>query len=391
MAYETGLTKISNAMYPMIEKQLEENNIEMGQYSKQCTMNAITAINNVLDTNGVDWNDEQLDKNNITEILLSIASLEVNPSANPREVYFQLRRQKKKVNGKDQWSKKIEMGIEGDGNDAILARFGRNVKKIAKIWQVRENDGFQYPKYKGLEMESPEWEPTGKGKVIRVVYPIITNDDIVEFHIAERADVVKNLIAHINNNLMNETFGIAESRFKATDKQKQEINAKKQEIIDRAEELGLDATLDDEEMQKHISPAWSSPQSKESMIIRKMRNNIVKKIPKDFGNTAIAQQYEEQENEAQKQRVRNEINEQANDTLLDIDGVEEPKQDDKTNTDGTQGVYYQYPNGTPEQEGKAMQAADMDEIKAAKQERTHDPETGEIKEAESVHDDDIPF
>ena len=54
--------------------------------------------------------------------------------------------------------------------------------------------------------------PTGKGKVVRVVYPIEMSDGTIEYHIAEREDVVKNLIAHINQNLMNETFGIAKRK-----------------------------------------------------------------------------------------------------------------------------------------------------------------------------------
>ena len=44
--------------------------------------------------------------------------------------------------------------------------------------------------------------------------------------------------------------------------------------------MSLDDILDSQEYQSYISPAWKSPQSRESMIVRKMRNNIVKKIPK---------------------------------------------------------------------------------------------------------------
>lgn len=68
--------------------------------------------------------------------------------------------------------------------------------------------------------------PTGKGKVVRVVYPIEMSDGTIEYHIAEREDVVKNLIAHINQNLMNETFGIAKKKKDASYQQKQEIDNK---------------------------------------------------------------------------------------------------------------------------------------------------------------------
>ena len=41
-------------------------------------------------------------------------------------------------------------------------------------------------------------------------------DGTIDYLIAEREPVKTNLIAHIRNNLMNETFGICENRYKAT-------------------------------------------------------------------------------------------------------------------------------------------------------------------------------
>ncbi|MBO0962372.1 hypothetical protein J1P26_21955 [Neobacillus sp. MM2021_6] len=316
-SFQTGLTKISNTFFPMIERQLSGNGINMDHYQKQCVMSAISAINSVLDVKGIKWTDPALDKNNVTQTLLSVAALKLNAAASPREAYFQIRNVKMKKNDEDVWVKQIEMGIEGDGNDAILSNFGRGVEEVHQFWQVRSEDQFEYPKYKGIEMSPPEWTPTGKGEVVRVVYPITKKGGRTEYYIAEREDVVKNLIAHVKNNLMNETFGIAESRFKANAKQKNEIDAKKKEIVKTIEELGLKA-LDDETVEKYISPAWKDPQSRETMIIRKMRNNIVKKIPKDFGNAFIEMTYSETEDDSYS-RVRKEINENANQEMIDID------------------------------------------------------------------------
>lgn len=318
--YSTALTKISNTFFPMIESQLTGNGLNMDHYSKQCVMSAISSINAVLDSKGVTWQDAQLDKSNITQTLLTVASLKLNSAANPREVYFQMRNSKKKVNGQDVWIKQIEMGIEGDGNDAILSNFGRGVKEVHQYWLVRSDDQFEYPKYKGLEMSPPEWSPTGRGEVVRVVYPITKVNGQVEYYIAEREDVSKNLIAHINNNLMNETFGVAKDRYNATAEQKKQIDAKKREILNKVKELGLTA-LDDETTQNFISPAWKDPQSRESMITRKMRNNIVKKIPKDFGNAFVEMTYSESEDESYA-RHRKEVNENANQELLDIEPVD---------------------------------------------------------------------
>ena len=285
----------------MIANQLESNNIKLSEYAKSCVSNAIASINNVLDTNGVSWGDASLDTNGITQILLSVASLQLNAAANPRECYFQIRNVAVKgADGKQVWKKKIEFGIEGAGNDALLARFGRDVKKVYPHWVVREDDEFKYPRYSGVEVIPPEWSPKGTGKVVRVVYPIQSTDGCVDYYIAERADVKRNLIAHISNNLMNETFGICADRYKATDEQKIKIAEKKREILAKARELDLDTLLDSADFDKYISPAWKEEQSRESMLIRKLCNNIVKKIPKNFASSFEAEIYNESVDETYK-------------------------------------------------------------------------------------------
>ena len=296
--YKTQLTKVNETYLPMITNQLENNNIKLSEYSKSCVVNAISAINTVLDTNGITWGDASLDTNGVTQILLSIAALQLNAAATPRECYFQIRNVSVKgADGKQVWKKKIEYGIEGAGNDALLSRFGRDVKKVYPRWLVREDDDFTYPRYVGLELTPPEWLPKGTGKVVRVVYPIQSADGTITFYIAERADVKKNLIAHISNNLMNETFGICADRYKATDEQKVQIAEKKRELLTKAKEFELDALLDSAEFDKYISPAWKEEQSRESMIITKMCNNITKKVPKNFASSFVSEIYNETSDE----------------------------------------------------------------------------------------------
>jgi len=307
----------------MIERQLSGNGVHLDPYGKQCVINAISAINTVLDSKGLTWNDEQLDRNNVTQILMNVAALKLNAAASPREVYFQLRNTsiKTKENGKEVtiWRKQIEMGIEGDGNDAILNNFGRNVKQVRPYWLVREGDGFEYPSFNGLEMSPPKWTPKGQGEVVRIVYPIIFNDDSIQYFIGEREDVVKNLIAHINNNIMNETFGVmpaGKNRYDANAEQKKKIAEKKAEVLKKAKEAGLGA-LDDPELQQYISPAWSEFHSREQMLIRKMRNNIVKKIPKDFGSAFVEILHANASDETYAS-VQREIAENANSEPIDI-------------------------------------------------------------------------
>lgn len=315
----TAITKVNDYYLPMIERQLSGNGIAMDPYAKQCVLAALSSIHTILDAKSIQWDDKQLDKSSLTQALMAVACLQLNGAAHPREVYFQIRNTKVKAAGEggkqvDVWKKSIEMGIEGDGNDRILAKFGRDVKKVGQFWLVRADDKFEYPCYNGLQVEPPKWTPTGKGQVVRVVYPVLKNDNSIEFYIGERDDVLKNLMAHLNNNLMNETFGVCKNRWEADAKQQKEIAVKKAEVLKRASELGF-GVLDDPELQQWISPAWTDYHSRESMIIRKMRNNVVKKIPKDFGSAYIQITYSEQVEEAP---IRAEIAANANGEVIDI-------------------------------------------------------------------------
>ena len=316
--FGTQLTKVNDTFMPLILSQMQKNSIEMSPYAKTCVLHAISAINSALDKAGISWNSAELDKSTVSDILIKVACFQLNAAASPREVYFQTRN----VKGADgNWKKQIEMGIEGDGNDALLARFGRDVVEVGQFWKVREKDDFTYPTYSGLDMDPPKWTPKGGGKIVRIVYPIIKASKDgkrhVEFYISEREDVLKNLIAHINSNMMNETFGFAESKRKATNDQKIKIEARKRELLKRANDLGLDAALDDSELQPWISPAWTEFHSRESMIERKMRNNAIKKIPKDFGNGALETMFEEATDDVYRSTAR-EIRDNANRDMIDV-------------------------------------------------------------------------
>ena len=324
-APKTVLTKVADLYLPMIQNQLEGYGIQLSDYQKECALNAISSINNLLEANGLDFNSEKLDKSNVKDIIQRVTSLQLNPLAQPREVYFQLRNIKDK-NGN--WIKSLEMGIEGDGNDALVRRFGVDVKKVCPYWVVRENDIFEYPSYNGLEFTPPKWTPKGTGKISKIVYPVISTDNTIHFYIGERDDVINNLMAHIRNNMMNETFGICQDRYKATAEQKTQIEAKKKEMLEKAKGLGFEVIHSDE-FSKWISPSWKD--NEEQMIIRKIRNNITKKIPKNFGSSYTMNAYMEQADETYK-NIRKEVNEfQATEVieLPKVEQLQEPQESPK--------------------------------------------------------------
>lgn len=319
--YSTGLAKVTDIYAPLVARQLTANGINMSDYARQCVINAIGAINAALDGQGVRWNDPQLDTSNVTQVLLHVAALQLNAAASPREVYFQIRnvKQVRWQDGKrsDVWRKQIEMGIEGDGNDSILRRYGADIKQVGQYWLVREADDFTYPAYDGWTVTAPKWQPKGQGKVVRVVYPIRKHDGTEEYHIAEREEVIRNLLAHVSNNMQNETFGLAKDRRNAADDEKQQIRGRKAEVLAKIEELGL-AALDDPELQQYMSPAWTSPQSREAMITRKMRNNVTRKIPKDFGSAFLSLVHDE-EIDGEYTDARREIAQGANGEVIDLE------------------------------------------------------------------------
>ncbi len=279
--FTTALSQWSNEVTGLVRRDYESVGVTFDEYSRTCAMNAMTSIFHLVQqTDKASLN--QMDTSNLREVVAQAASLKLNANAVPRECYFQLRN--KKIG--DKYVKVVEMGVEGNGNDAMLRNFGVEVKTVYPCWLVKEGDEFTYPKRKGMKMEPPEWEEKGlSNKVARVVYPILLNDGTEQYLIAERDGVKVNLFAHVKNNLLNETFGLAESAYKATPKQKEQIKAKKEEIFAELRKCNtVDEMLACEIAKPYMSPAWLD--TPESMIVRKMRNNAIRNFPKDMNSIA---------------------------------------------------------------------------------------------------------
>lgn len=279
--FTTGLSNWTNTITGLVSRDFEQCGVSYDEYAKQCAMNAMSSIFQLVqNTDNTDMNN--LNTSNLREVVAQCASLKLNANAVPREVYFQLR--SKQING--QWCKIVEMGIEGDGNDALLRQFGNNIDTVYPVWLVKDGDDFTYPRRRGIEVEPAEWTQKGlSDKTVRVVYPVKLKDGTVDYLIAEREPVRTNLIAHIRNNLLNETFGICENRYKATPKQKEQIKAKKEEILSVVRECEtLEDILKCEVAKPYISAAWLD--TPEAMIVRKMRNNAIKKFTKNLNSMA---------------------------------------------------------------------------------------------------------
>lgn len=279
--FNTKLSYYTNQFVDLMKTDFQEAGIEFDDYSKQCVVAAMSSIYQLVQSNKADMN--QLNNSTLRNVLGQVSSLRLNANAMPRECYFTLR---KRQNANGQWEQVVELGIEGDGNDALLRQFGNEVDKVYPVWLVKEGDEFTYPKRKGIEVEPPTWNEKGVSqKVVRVVYPVKLKDGTIEYLIAERESVKTNLIAHIRNNMMNETFGVCKDRYKATPEQKQQIKEKKAEIMDEVRKCEtLEDMLNCEAAKPFISAAWLD--TPEQMFVRKMRNNAIKKFPKNLNSMA---------------------------------------------------------------------------------------------------------
>lgn len=293
-AFTTSLSEWSNAMTGLIIDDYKACGMNMDDYAKECAMEAMTSIFNLVKSDPkIDMRN--LDTSNLRGIVKRCASLKLNASAYPRECYFQLRNVKVGTDpqtGKDIWQKQVEMGIEGNGYDSLLSNYGKNVDTVYPYWVIKEGDVYIPPKHKGLSITEPEWEEKGlSDKAVRVVYPVKLLDGTVTYLSADRDSVKVNLLAHVKQNMMNSTFGVCEDRYKATPKQKAEIKAKKDEILNALRACKtVDEMLECEIARPFISGAWLD--TPESMIQRKMCNNATRKYPKNYDPMARQAQIE---------------------------------------------------------------------------------------------------
>lgn len=325
--FTTALSQWSNEITGLIARDYEACGVKFDDYSKQCALEAMTAIFNLVKNSPKLKDMNSLDTSNLRGIVERCASLKLNANAYPRECYFQLRNVKvgyDEQQKKDIWQQTVEMGIEGAGYDSLLANYGKDVDRVYPYWVVKEGDTYIPPKHRGLEVTPPEWEENGLSeRAVKVVYPVKLTDGTVTYLTAEREGVRVNLLAHVKQNMMNETFGICADRYKATEKQQAEIKEKKEEVLNALRDCEtVDDMLKCEIARRFISGAWLD--TPESMIQRKMCNNATRKFPKNYDPMARQAQLEMDE---VYQEVQEEIEVNANQIPF-IDISEEEKQAD---------------------------------------------------------------
>jgi len=279
----------TNAWLKRLSAFANSNSIEFDQYQRDIVVNTVRKITE----NGYDI--YAYDQNNVADVLYQTAFLRLNPSATPRHCYF-INRDVYDAGRKV--GSKLEMGVEGEGNDEILRKFGVGIKRdnnneavgVHKVWIVREGDEYQEGYFNGIKFTPPTWRPKGlkagerKGKVLKIVYPIERTNGEVEFWSADREDLQPVLLKHIEQNLMG---------FRKADKDK--FNALMRELRDMTFDELIDTHQHTEITFKNYGKDFSVRliqdsyvgSTGEAMIIRKMRNIAIRNFPKNFDTTVI--------------------------------------------------------------------------------------------------------
>ena len=229
--------------------------VPMTDEAKRCAVNAVLYLCGEMGASEV----AKLPKEQLVQVLqfVTINGLDVFNG----QVF--LDRRKTKEGG---WS--VKATPMGSAYEIMTSRFGVNVKTVHPARIVHEGDEFELPQFDGLKMTNVKHRMTLQGldsKAIAVYYIIEKNDGTLDFAIATREGVGKNLMAQILNASLRDA----------------DVN--RGELMKKLDGKTLDEILTDPYFAKWISPAYRSPSSRETMIVTKMKKNALMHYTRDLG------------------------------------------------------------------------------------------------------------
>lgn len=278
----TGALALQNKLLAELQLAAETRGQDFTEYGKKCVVNAIASIIVYNKKEGIDLT--AYDPSILRVALQNVGDTELNIAAMPSECFLDIR--------KDKNGRTIKILPQGAGYEKLLRNYGVNVKEVRTPWIIREGDEFTYPSYDGLDVVPPKWSPKSyDAKPIMVVFPIIKKDGYIEYLISTRNGVKANLIAHIRQNTLytfkKEVINKEGKKEKVVDEEKRAAFYN-QLNIDFADK-SLDECLAMEKYHEYINDTYLAGSAKESMIIRKMKNNAVNSYPKEYRDTYMAE------------------------------------------------------------------------------------------------------
>ena len=262
--------------------------LDFNDYQKQCVFNAIRTIDPMVKANG--YSLAQFDQDNVILVLQQVAFLKLNPSANPRECYFIVRKNKDKQGNE---VPTLEFGIEGAGNDVILTEFGRDVKAV-KSYIVYEGDEFTEGYMDGWDVILPKYKRTFKTNQPKMaVYLVKRLNDEIDVLYATLDDVKKSLLAGAKQN------GADDKLLREIEKENVWTLLTEEKWLNRSIKKsysykGKDGKTYEKQYESPLfNPSYTSPNSRDNMVERKLRNHATRKYPKNFNQTNVKSLYEE--------------------------------------------------------------------------------------------------
>lgn len=235
--------------------------VPMTEESKRCATNAIVSLVGSLGAEEV----RKLPREQFLQVLqfVTINGLDVFSG----QVFLD-----KHWNGKEK-RYDIKATPQGNAYEIMTRRFGVDVKAVHQAIIVHEGEELILPQYDGLNITNMIYKPKLdclNNKAVAVYYIIEKTDGRLEYAIATRDGVAKNLMAQILQNTLRE----------------ESVN--RAELMKELDGKTLDELLADPKLAQYISPTYRSPASKESMIIAKMKKNALLHYTRDLGSAAYA-------------------------------------------------------------------------------------------------------
>ena len=247
--------------------------VPMTEESKRCATNAIISLVGSLGAEEV----RKLPREQLIQVLqfVTINGLDVFSDQVFLDKHWNVKEKRYDIKAKPQ----------GNAYEIMTRRFGVDVKAIHQAIIVHEGEELILPQYDGLNITNMVYKPKLDcldNKAAVVYYIIEKTDGRLDYAIATRDGVAKNLMAQILQNTLHD----------------ESVN--RAELMKELDGKTLDELLADPKLAQYISPTYRSPASKESMIITKMKKNALLHYTRDLGRSAafekVASVFEEDSN-----------------------------------------------------------------------------------------------
>lgn len=260
-ALAIAANKIANIYLSDIANLNAQVGMPMTEESKRCGVNAILYLCSELGAQEV----QKLDKAQLVQILqfVTINGLDVNSG----QVYIDKRWDKTKN------CYKVKACPMGNAYEIMTKRFGVDVKTVHPARVIHEGDEFHMPQFEGTKMTPVIFKPTLEGldgRAIAVYYIIEKTDGTLDFAIATREGVAKNLMAQILNASLKEA------------------GADRGKLMTELDGMTLEDIIKDPKFAGFVSPSYRSPASRETMIVTKMKANALRHYTRDLGSKAYS-------------------------------------------------------------------------------------------------------